>query len=190
MLQTEPHKNAWLELFDRRSQEECEMVAEFRVGAHVIQPWPLAPSARLKRIWDRFAETGCVHDEKGLLSIEDIFIRNALRLMINTELAGHSMHCPRALAIDDMELTESELEAFVDWAVDIPDGGYRISDYGIDKLLQAAALSIGTDDPIEKLVYLDMLLNVAHQRSDLASWFVEGGSMALDEIARPVHALT
>ena len=37
--------------------------------------------------------------------------------------------------------------------------------------------------PEEKIVIIDQILNVAHQRSDLASWFIEGGSYSLSKLS-------
>jgi len=37
--------------------------------------------------------------------------------------------------------------------------------------------------PEEKLVLLDQMLNVVHRRSDIANWFVEGGSHALSQLS-------
>ena len=37
--------------------------------------------------------------------------------------------------------------------------------------------------PEEKLLLIDRMLNVVHQRSDIAEWFVEGGSRALAQLS-------
>ena len=39
------------------------------------------------------------------------------------------------------------------------------------------------DAPENKLVLIDKILNVVHQRSDMASWFVQGGSAALSDLS-------
>ena len=73
-------------------------------------------------------------------------------------------------------------EDFFDWVVD-KNGTSYVSDYGLEplqKLLYELKLK---KTPEERLVVIDKMLNVSHQRSDLASWFVEGGSKALSNLS-------
>ncbi len=145
-------------------------------------PWRVASAARLKAIWKSAAELGFVRDEKGLDEIADLFVNNIQRIQINNIISGHE-----AVSADE-ELAEyfdkDEIEAFVDWAIETPTGGWRISDYGIEPLMRLASLLIGEDpDAEEKLQLCDAILNVVHPRSDLASWFVQGGSMTASELA-------
>jgi len=58
-----------------------------------------------------------------------------------------------------------------------------MSDYGTDPLVKLAFQLSREDDPAQKVVIIDKMLNVVHQRSDLASWFIEGGSAALSAIS-------
>jgi hypothetical protein len=37
--------------------------------------------------------------------------------------------------------------------------------------------------PEDKLVTIDKMLNVVHPRSDMASWFIEGGSSSLSKLS-------
>lgn len=181
-----PSESAMQDLFERQTALIDELISTYREGTHEMQPWRVVPAARLLRIWKDAARDGFVRDEKGLERIETIFYENVVKLLTNTEIAGHS-----AISHDD-ELDEyfdaQEKEAFVDWVIATPDGGWRISDYGVDELLRLAVLVSEATDPSEKLVLLDRMLNVAHQRSDLSSWFVEGGQktlMRLSEGDRP-----
>lgn len=57
------------------------------------------------------------------------------------------------------------------------------SDYGTKPLIQLAFELKRENNYPQKVVIIDKMLNVVHQRSDLASWFIEGGSQALSDIS-------
>jgi hypothetical protein len=61
-------------------------------------------------------------------------------------------------------------------------GGF-ISDYGLEPLMTLMAQLRKETKPEDKLVTIDKMLNVVHQRSDIAKWFVEGGSRALAQLS-------
>lgn len=68
------------------------------------------------------------------------------------------------------------------WDTEGIKGGY-ISDYGLEPLVRLAGQLRKASSPEEKLVLIDQMLNVVHQRSDIANWFVEGGSRALAQLS-------
>jgi hypothetical protein len=68
------------------------------------------------------------------------------------------------------------------WDAEGEKGGF-ISDYGLEPLVTLAGQVRRAGSPEEKLVILDQMLNVIHQRSDIANWFVEGGSRALAQLS-------
>jgi len=181
-----PSSSAWLQLLERENDTLEQMVREYHSGKYGHAPWKLVPASKLVRIWEDTAKIGFVRDSKGLDSIREIMVHNVVRLAVNTAIAGHTSTQP-----DDIlapHFAEEEQEAFVSWAIDIPEtGGWRISDYGLPKLSELAALALETEQPEKVLVILDMMLNVAHQRSDLASWFVEGGSRTLSDLAEGIR---
>jgi len=74
------------------------------------------------------------------------------------------------------------IEDFYDWTVD-KDGIDIMSDYGLKPLMDLLYKLKTDKTPEEKLLTIDRMLNVVHQRSDLASWFVEGGSRALSQLS-------
>lgn len=76
------------------------------------------------------------------------------------------------------------IEDFYDWTVDA-EGTDIMSDYGLKPLLDLLYQLHSSKEktPEERLLIIDQMLNVAHQRSDLASWFVVGGSRALNKLA-------
>lgn len=75
-------------------------------------------------------------------------------------------------------------EKFWDYYIEDPKSGQaRISDYGLDPLLKLLDKLRKEKTPEKKLVLMDNILNVVHQRSDIASWFVQGGSLALSKLS-------
>ena len=58
-------------------------------------------------------------------------------------------------------------------------GGF-CTDYGLRPLLKLLYNLLNSDEPEEILTIIDKMLNVIHQRSDIAAWFVQGGSKSLD----------
>lgn len=176
--------DAYLTLIERESDTLSAMISEYRSGKHPHAPWKIVPFARLERIWNDAAREGFVRDEKGLAKIEEVFVENVVRLAVNCRISGHTEASPHD-GLDEY-LEPDEYEAFVEWAIET-DRGWRISDYGMGPLFDLAALVTETADPVAKLAVLDRMLNVAHQRSDLASWFVEGGSKALSYLSEGVR---
>ncbi len=74
---------------------------------------------------------------------------------------------------------------FFEYYMDDPEnkmGGF-ISDYGLKPLQDLLSQLIRTSDPKDEITTIDKMLNVVHQRSDIASWFVEGGSRALSQLS-------
>jgi hypothetical protein len=68
------------------------------------------------------------------------------------------------------------------WDKESEMGGF-ISDYGLNPLVTLAGELRRQTKPEDKLVTIDKMLNVVHQRSDIANWFVEGGSRALSQLS-------
>ena len=156
------------------------------------QEWNVVDFSMLKRQWEEYMKWGKVlpRYEKTIESIEKTVTENILKVTINTELAGHERTDPKdewREFFDGMEESERERMAeymdnyFGDWI--LHDGQWRISDYGLKPLHKLLAQLRKEFDPNKKLPILDKILNVVHQRSDIASWFVEGGSSALSQLS-------
>lgn len=62
-------------------------------------------------------------------------------------------------------------------------GQYLISDYGLEPLFKLGEELEKQHDPNNILVIINKILDVTHQRSDLAELFIEGGSKSLDYIS-------
>lgn len=164
------------------------------IGKHLQarQEWNVVDFSMLKRQWEEYMKWGKVlpRYEKTIESIEKTFTENIIKVTVNTELSGHERTDPKDEWMDffdGMEQGEKERmaeymdEYFGDWILD--DGQWRISDYGL-KPLQKLLVQLRKElDPSKKLPILDKMLNVVHQRSDIAAWFVEGGSSALSQLS-------
>jgi len=76
-------------------------------------------------------------------------------------------------------------DRFFDYYMNDPKGkmGGFISDYGLKPLEELLVQLLRATSPEEKLLIIDRMLNVVHQRSDIADWFVEGGSHALAQLS-------
>jgi len=90
---------------------------------------------------------------------------------------------PKSMSFEKLKetLTDALIEKFLWYYIEDPDsnGHMRISDYGLQPLVDLTSKLRSTDDLSRKVVLVDRMLNVIHQRSDIASWFVKGGSNAL-----------
>jgi hypothetical protein len=173
------------DLYDKLDQVKTDILSGFlqdKKRGIKEQPWKLIPFPRLKKIWEDYMRMGIVRDTAGLEMIEDIITENILKLYVNTELSGHTPVDPQ----DDFEeygYTEQDVEDFYDYVKEISD--YAFSDFGGSRPGLTTLLSQvrRARTPEEKLPILDQILNVVHQRSDLAALFVEGGSHALSQLS-------
>ena len=83
------------------------------------------------------------------------------------------------------EVYELLSERFADnyaWDTEGKLGGF-ISDYGLRPLQELVSDLMRADTAEKELVIVDKMLNVVHMRSDIASWFVQGGSTALSSLS-------
>ena len=128
-----------------------------------------------------------------------IIMKNTAILRANTDLAGHSPQFPGyevaefAENIDGIEIEPDYGEGskwlwkkgLYKW-MQMPDGSDAWSDYGLDPL-ETIFAEYDEDLPPEKvLVLVNKALDVYHQRGDMASIFVVGGSKALSKIAEEI----
>ena len=133
--------------------------------------------------------------------IEDwlqIIYHNILSLEYMTILAGHTAGFADA---DDLESAffpedyEGDIPSgydgwsgyleeigFYDWCK-LPDGSDAWSDYGLKPLWRIITKIDDDASKGEKLIAINRCLDVAHQRGDLASMFIEGGKQSCYEIS-------
>lgn len=129
-----------------------------------------------------------------------IIMKNTAILETNTDLVGHSMNFPGyevaefAERIDGIEIGDDysegsewlEKKGLYDW-MQMPDGSDAWSDFGIEPLWRIFE-EYSDDLPPEKvLVLVNRALDVYHQRGDIASIFIQGGSKTLSKIAEEIE---
>ena len=209
--------------------------------------WQVIPYTRLKKIWEDYMKMGSVRDVRGIDAIERIAIRNALRIDVITEIAGHTaggsgdevmeehlgywvdeqLRCyfnkpedpnqtqldfpaehkpdnrpcgeihpfatqvteehynPETMDIADIrgKLFDVMQDNLFEYYLTDPKSGHLyITDYGLAAIMQLTTELYGEQNPENKLQTIDKILNVVHQRSDLASWFVQGGSASMSDL--------
>jgi hypothetical protein len=149
------------------------------------QRWSLVPAGRLTKIWNDYAKLGFVRDEKGIDNIADTVLENIHKIQVNNVLTGHSEESiedftDRILGEKHDADYYSELSPSF---FDDEKGNWRLTDFAANKLADGAITLMRAKTPEEKLQAIDHILNIVHQRSDLSSWFVEGGQKTLNAIA-------
>lgn len=181
ILVRQPSEHARQEFYGAQTETLDGLVSLYNSNQYSRAPWKVAPARTLVRIWETSHKDGFVRDTKGLDKIAEIFYTNIVRLYVNTYIAEHTEASPDEELSEYFE-TDEEKEAFVDWAIET-EKGWRISDYGFPRLSNLACLLLDCDNSEDKLLVCDAILNVAHQRSDLSSWFVEGGQVTLSMLS-------
>jgi hypothetical protein len=179
-ITTEYH--AQEDFIERRDRIMMEVVNDFLKGAKRIY-WPKVKAQLLARTWLLYGKRGTVDDE-AVEKISDQMIDLVARLTVSTELSGHTPNDVRQELEDNYEMTftDKQWDKLLDTLED-ENGQWYLSDYGL-KPLQALALRLYSASTAEdKIHVIDRMLNVVHQRSDLAGMFVEGGTSTLNKIA-------
>jgi hypothetical protein len=175
------------DLFAEVSEQEVEILREYyRKGGGKQMSWQVVPFPRLRKIWNDYIKYGVVHDTAGLDMIIDIFLTNIVKISAVNVLSGHANTMGRGAS----EIAEeNDLPPIDERNYDFyftflnTKYGVPISDYGIDSLFALAEEILNTERYEDKLIIVDQMLNVVHQRGDLASLFVEGGTEKLEELS-------
>jgi hypothetical protein len=172
-------------LLDYEDDMAGRLVADFKAGRPL--DWPVLPQALVHRVWSEFARDGYVRDERALDNIFASMRDNVLRLKLGTIAAEHTEWS----AADYFEdrLTAEECEPFAFWMIETENDGWRLSDYGLDPLIDAIALAFEAKTPARRLKYLDRALHVTHCRGDLSKMFVEGGRCTVAELDAEATAM-
>ena len=146
--------------------------------------FPLVPAARLRKAWLDYGRTGEVRDPKGVERIAERVLDNIVLLDLTNALSGHSEENPEGILEEvGVEDIDPQSDSFLEYLTDPDTGGWYVSDYGLPYLHGAYLLILRAETPEETLLAVDKALNVVHQRSDLASWFVEGVTKTLNEVS-------
>lgn len=168
---------------DRYDRALRDIIDSYRAGGKTYK-WPAVDDARLKRIWLDYGKSGVVRDAKGMQAITDRLLDNIARLRVSTELMGHDRADPKDILNDsfDEEFTDIDVTKIGDHLTD-KHGNYMLSDYGLPQIEKLYEPLYFAKTPEEQLHVADKILNIVHQRSDLAAMFVKGGRKTLSEIA-------
>ena len=174
----------YVEYFESTKTEMLQEFAGKALGA--TQPWEVVSNKKIQKIWDAFVATGRVDNVTGMQAISAKIVENITRLAVNTELLGHTQIDPKD-SFSEIAEPGADLEAlaerYAEYAVD-EKGALRISDYGLGKLWKIAERLVrARGNPELQLKLVDAVLHVIHERSDLPSWFIEGGRASLDDIS-------
>ena len=171
-------------------------------------PWiPLINPNMYQKALDEFTKFGYLDKfpTKYIYQWMGIIMKNTAILKTCTELTGHSQWFPTDDFVDfyfegDFDEWEEykkengedddfyaawdflEKRGFDEWNK-LPDGTDAISDYGIEPL-ERLIFEYNENMPPEKvLVLINKCLDITHQRGDLASIFIQGGSRTLANIS-------
>ena len=158
--------------------------------------------AKALRELSRFGElTNSTFPSKYVYQWMGIIMKNTAILNVNTELAGHTQN---GFPIDEVvDIAENnfgvnleptydacsewlEEQGLYDW-MQMPDGSDAWSDYGIEPLWNVIKDYDESLPPEKVLVLVNRALDVYHQRGDMASIFIQGGSQALSRIAEEIE---
>ncbi len=170
---------------ERVDDQMADMVLEFKAktGRGRIS-WPRIASEPLTKIWLVYGKRGTIFDEDGLDKIADQAMNLIARLWAYTQISGHDSVDVRP-DVEDVygrSLSDEEWEKFQSMLED-EKGNYLVSDFAFRWLKPLYDSLYNAKAPEEKLLVLDKIFNVIHQRSDLAGIFVQGGSATLRKIA-------
>lgn len=175
---------SYMERFSDTLSEIVYDVKKLRKGSKKTVPFAPFPSAPLIKMWRDYATYHQVRNTRLLDELIESMVRKVILIDIGTQMGGHTQMDPLNILNDAFDDTfdENFVERINDYLVDSR-GTWLISDYGLNKMQEHVfQLLKPNQTPEQKLIIADQLLNVTHQRSDLAGWFVEGGKNSLDEL--------
>jgi hypothetical protein len=172
--------------FMRRRDEELMYLCRAlkNSGGKGRVTWKTIPATLLKRVWLQFGKYNRINSN-DLDKIADQILTNIARLRASTEMMGHAQIGKEDIEDETgYEFTEEEWDDWMTSYFTDLNGSWLLSDYGLPKLESIYPLIFNAKTDEEKLYACDKALNVIHQRNDLASMFVEGGSKTLLDVAR------
>lgn len=175
-------EDAYHEYNDQLHEEFSNVIGEFR-GADPGEKvqFPVVSKDMLAKVWNQFIDDGHVEDIATLNYIQKRIIRATARLEALTALGGHDVYDPNEEY--ELGLSKEEQDTMFDhWATDAK-GQFALSDYGLPAVQKLLYPLMQEANPEKKLVLIDKILNVVHQRGDLADFFVEGGSKTVQALA-------
>lgn len=195
----------YYDFWDEQSSAVYDTLNEFladKKNGVTRKRWRVIPHTQYKRALTEFVRYGefMRFPTDNIKKWEWMIIRNVLSIYAITQLAGHSTYFPMdefcnafGYEVDEYiedtdasgyEKASEELEklGFYDWAI-LPDGSDAWSDYGLEPMYKLLKELEESDTPEQKIVVINKIMNVVHQRGDLASAFIQGGYKSLTDIS-------
>jgi len=175
---------AWADILQMIAFEIISEYEEHINEPDYVQKWDVVPAARVMKIWNDYATSGVVRDERGMAEIKDRMIENVAKLYVNTVLTGHTPDKPETFAEErtDHKYEDGYFDK-LDHFFDDGHGQWRLSDYALEPLMNLAAKLLAAKTAEKQLQIADRMLNVIHQRGDIAALFIEGGKNTLNKLA-------
>jgi len=192
------YESAVYYLYDQETDMIFHIIHEWNCNKgkeNKLQYWELLNPKMIAKEWEYNYKTGAVH-EKIINKIQNVCIDNYLKLYINTVLFGHTSLHPfdylESYLPEDEEWDKDKVDEWLEdfeWFACDDNWNWKISDYAIDEMQRLLVNLIAEEDYTKKLFWIDQILNVVHQRSDLSSWFIDGGyhglNIIFDQIGLP-----
>ncbi len=181
--------DVWLEYHDIYSDKQNEIVSvalSSKKGDR--QKWNLIPSGQLIKAWNDYVKYGVVRNEKIIDLFVNIIVENTAQLQVLTELMGHSGGNIYPEIQENLELSDKEIKKlksiFEDSSYpEFEDGSWMLSDYGLPQVLKLIPKLFIAKTAENKLLLVDQILNIVHQRGDFARFYVEGGVSTLNKLS-------
>lgn len=149
--------------------------------------WKVINANRAKKIWADYGKLGFIRDEKGINQIKDILIHNTIKLHLTNAICGHDRFYPQDEWEYSHDMTPEQRkkidEVVEDYHFFTYNGQDLISDYGLPQLEKYLPELYKTQDSEEILRIADKMLNIVHQRNDLAGFFIQGGTSTLNQMS-------
>jgi len=174
------------DVYEEQTRQEATILDEFLdsdPGSKIS--WSPVSFGRVQKIWNDTARMGFVRDERGLAGIADQIFKNLARLSASTDLAEHGFRSIEDILEDNnIDPDSFDKDRFFNEFFE-SEYGDPISDYGLNPLFNLTDEYFKADTAEDQLVILDRMLNVVHQRNDIAAFFIEGGTDSLHKLSDP-----
>lgn len=198
-------KKDYYDYWDEISDSTYNILSEFyddKKAGRTSKKWRVIPKEQYKNALIEFVKTGefVRFPDKYIFQWGKICRENIISINVITQLAGHTQNFDLEKFCEyfgyedgdeEYEYYESdymhcyeklEEDGFYDWCT-LPDGSDAWSDFGLDPLLALLPDLEESTSADKKIVVINKILDVNHQRGDLASAFIDGGNETLSEIS-------
>lgn len=174
--------------FEQYHQAECDVLHQaltYKKGRKLT--YSRIKPLQLKLAWESYMRMGVVLRPNIIDSIQEIVVYNTCILSICTACMGHDTYNGIDDLVSTYELNGYQkrklryvFESWSAWSfATFSNNQPLLSDFAFNRLNPLVISLIQEEVYEKKILILDRILNVVHQRSDLAELYVEGGSNTL-----------